>query len=492
MKSATTLNDKIKQNEQFNDELRLADERTAMLAAIVESSNDAIISKNLHGIVTSWNLAAESIFGYSAAEMINEPVIKLIPEDRLNEELVILSRMRAGERIDHFETKRRTKNGILVDVSLTISPIRSSNGEIIGVSKIARDITDMKRAEQKSSMLAAIIESTDDAIFSKDLDDTITSWNNSAERIFGYTAQEMIGQSILKLIPPDRQGEEILILNQLKNGQRLENYETKRLTKDGKLVDVSMCISPIMNSAGDLVGLSRIARDITDRKLEEQRKNDFISIVSHELKTPLTTIKSYVQLALNKAKQSDDNFIENILTRADLQTDKMIKMIHDFLNLSRLEEGKMTLNLSRFSLPELMDEIVSEIRVIGPNHLVEYHGCADIKIMADKDKIGQVMSNLLGNAVKYSQPGTTITIDCEEANGQVEISVTDQGIGITPHDQKRLFDRFYRVNDEDVSKKMGFGIGLYLVSEILRLHDSVIHVKSELGKGSVFSFVLHL
>lgn len=345
-------------------------------------------------------------------------------------------------------------------------------------------------AEEKSATLTAIIDSSDDAIVSKNLEGIVTSWNLSAERIFGYTAEEMIGQSILKLIPSDRHQEEEMILSQLKKGQRVKHFETKRMTKQGTLIDVSLTISPVKDTAGKIIGVSKIARDITDRKLNEQHKNDFVAIVSHELKTPLTSIRSYIQLALSKVKKQGDGFTEDVLTRANAQTQKMGLMINDFLNLSRLEEGKMSLNISRFLLSDLIEEIVGESRLFAPNHLIACQRCPDMMIQADREKLGQVMTNLLSNAVKYSNPGTEINIYCDRENEKVKISFADQGMGISTEDQQHLFERFYRVADGHVKNVSGFGIGLYLVAEILKLHGSEIRVQSEPGKGSVFSFDL--
>ncbi|MEJ2883645.1 PAS domain S-box protein [Pedobacter sp. GR22-6] len=483
----------ISVQDELNSAYRMAEERSAVLSAIIDSSDDAIISKNLDGIVTSWNLSAERIFGYTASEMIGTSILRLIPEDRADEEPHILSRLRNGDRVDHFHTKRRRKDGQLVDVSLTISPVRNREGLIIGVSKIARDITAIKIAEEKSAILSAIITSSDDAIISKDLNSTITSWNASAQRIFGYSAEEMIGESILKLIPLDRHQEEPLILGKLKSGERVEHFETRRMTKWGTLIDVSLTISPIKDNAGNIIGLSKIARDITDKKLEEQRKNDFISIVSHELKTPLTSLRSYIQLALIKARERTDEFSTRLLTRAEVQTGKMSTMIHDFLNLSRLEEGKMTLSLSKFSLADLMKEVVLEAEILASSHQLVMDACPEVELLADRDKLGQVLTNLLSNAVKYSASGSRITIDCLVRDNQVEISFADQGLGIAEEDQRHLFERFYRVRqDQQQSHVSGFGIGLYLVSEILKLHGSEIRLQSRPGEGSVFSFSLAL
>jgi len=361
------------------------------------------------------------------------------------------------------------------------------NEEIKGQESL---IAKLKVAEERSAILAAIVDSSDDAIISKDLDGIVTSWNNSAERLFGYTQDEIIGLSILKLIPPDRLQEEPEIISKLKSGQRVNHFETKRLTKQGKLIDVSLTISPVINPAGSIIGISKIARDITDKKLEEQRKNDFIAIVSHELKTPLTSMRSYVQLALKKAKEREDTFTVSVLDRADNQTRKMTTMIQDFLNLSRLEDGKMSLNCTDFSLTELMNEIVEDTITLAPQHSISYDPTMNAFINADREKICQVLTNLIGNAVKYSPEGTVITIKCIIEGGEVVFSVSDQGFGIAPADQLRLFERFYRVRDERQHQVAGFGIGLYLVAEILKLHGSEIKVQSEVNQGSTFSFSL--
>lgn len=351
-------------------------------------------------------------------------------------------------------------------------------------------ISAYQTAEERGAVLAAIVDSSDDAIVSKDLNSIITSWNPSAERIFGYTALEMIGQSILKLIPTDRQGEEPMILSKLKAGERVEHFETERLHKDGHLIHVSLTISPVKDRHGKIIGLSKIARDITDKKLEEQRKYDFIAIVSHELKTPLTSVKSYIQLALAKAKEREDKFAVNVLSRAELQTSKMTTMIQDYLNVSKLEQGKMTLSLTEFSLKDFMEEVISDALILAPNHLLSYSGCPDVELYVDRDKICQVMMNLLSNASKYSSNGSTIKVECSLEQGQIHFSVADQGIGISKTDQVRLFERFYRVDNKSTMQVSGFGIGLYLVAEILKLHGSSMKLISKPGEGSIFSFSL--
>lgn len=396
----------------------------------------------------------------------------------------LFEKVMTGER---FSVERKGAAG--EDYIIHFVPMKNEADEVESAMIILFDISDVKKAEERSAKLAAIIESSDDAIISKTLESVITSWNASAERMFGYKDDEIIGQSIYKLIPTDRKEEEPRILSRLSRGERVEHFETKRVTKSGKLLDVSLTISPIKDSLGNIIGLSKIARDITERKLEEQRKNDFVAMVSHELKTPLTTITSYVQLLLSKAKTEGDTFRINALIRTEVQAKKMSSMINDFLNLARLEDGKVPLDKNIFQLDKLITEIAGDAQSLTSRHEVKILECGEILVNADRNKLGQVLTNLLSNAIKYSPAGGTVTIGCEEAGGQVRVFVTDEGVGISSEDQKRLFERFYRANN-NLKTVSGFGIGLYLVSEVLRYHNTEIEVTSEVGKGSTFYFVL--
>jgi PAS domain S-box-containing protein len=386
----------------------------------------------------------------------------------------------------------------MVFVTFVYSPIINKQGKVTKVAVWVLENTHqvverqkIQAAEERSGKLAAIVESSDDAIITKSLEGIITSWNKSAQRMFGYAPEEIIGQSVLKLIPDDRQEEEPFILNRLKNGERVEHFETQRITKNKQLLDISLTISPVKDSSGKIIGISKIARDIRDKKREEQRKNDFIAMVSHELKTPLTSVRSYVQVLLTIAKKDDHRFRINALSRAEVQIKKMSSMIEDFLSLTRLEEGKINLNTQRFELSALIDEVVSDMQLLTSVHTIEIKKCS-VYVLADKDKIGQVLTNLLNNAIKYSPNGGTISVGCSTENNKVTVSVSDEGVGISSENQKKLFNRFYRVYNKQVHTVSGFGIGLYLVSELLRYHDSHIEVESEEGRGSTFSFSLDI
>lgn len=254
--------------EQQNSEIK-----RVTLSAIVESSDDAIISKSLDGIITSWNSGAERIFKYTEDEILGKNIKLLIPESRQDDEDLILETILKGGRVDHFETIRQDKYGNEIPLSLTVSPVKDIRGNIIGASKVARDISDRIHREERQAVLSAIVESSDDAIISKDLNGVIMSWNRGAEQIFGYKENEVQGKSITILIPRERLPEESLILRKIRRGEKVQHFETRRLHKDGHQIDISITVSPIKDSQGRIIGASKIARDISKQiQAQEQIK----------------------------------------------------------------------------------------------------------------------------------------------------------------------------------------------------------------------------
>ncbi len=235
------------------------------LALVVESSDDAIVSKDLSSTIVSWNRAAERMFGYPAEEAIGRSIRMIIPADRQGEEDDVLAAIRAGRSVTHYETVRQRKDGSLVEISLTVSPIYDDAGVVVGASKIARDISAQKRAEFDMRRLAAVVESSDDAIVTKTLEGVITSWNRAAERMFGYTEAEAVGRSVRMLIPDELQFEEDSVLARIRSGLGIDHYETVRQRKDGSRLSISLTVSPIRGEAGEIVGASKIARDITEQ-----------------------------------------------------------------------------------------------------------------------------------------------------------------------------------------------------------------------------------
>jgi signal transduction histidine kinase len=302
----------------------------------------------------------------------------------------------------------------------------------------------------------------------------------------------MIGVSILKLIPEDRQEEEPQIIARLKQGERVDHFETKRLTSEGKLVDFSLTISPIRDTEGNITGVSKIARDISEKKQDEVRKNDFIGMVSHELKTPLTSLSALIQVLNQKLQKSEDAFVPSALEKANIQVKKMSSMINGFLNIARLESGKIQIEKQYFNLDDLIVEAIDEAKLTVSGHVFNFEPCEPLTVFADREKIGSVLSNLLSNAVKYSPKGKLVTIKCEVVSGSARVSVQDEGMGIKPHDLNKLFERYYRVTSNHTQHISGFGIGLYLSAEIIERQDGKIWAESESGKGSTFFFSLPL
>jgi PAS domain S-box-containing protein len=287
-------------------ERKRSEEFEQRLASIVEFSDDAIVSKDLDGIIKTWNLGAELLFGYTAEEVIGKSITLLIPMDRRDEECDILSRLRRGERIDHYETVRRRKDGSLVEVSLTVSPLRNAEGRIIGAAKIARDITARRRAQLFERRLASIVESSGDSIVSEDLDGIIKTWNPGAERLFGYTAEEVIGQPITLLFPIDRHDEESDILSRVRRGERIDHYETVRRRKDGNLVEISLTVSPLKNAEGRIIGASKIGRDITERRRAQEQQNLLVREMSHRVKNLFAVASGLVTLSARSARTPAD------------------------------------------------------------------------------------------------------------------------------------------------------------------------------------------
>jgi len=419
---------------------------------------------------------------------INEELVKAREELATTNESL---ERRVEERTKALQESDEETQALNEELSATNEELVATNEELAENDRRLRELIDeLRQADERSAKLVAIVESSDDAIIGKNLEGIVTSWNRGAQQIFGYTEAEMTGQSILKLIPEDLQHEEPIILQQLRNGQKIDHYETIRRTAEGKLINVSLTISPIHNKEGHVTGVSKIARDITEQKQNEERKNDFIGMASHELKTPLTSLTALVQVLQKKLQNSTDPFIPQALGKVNLQTKKMSSLITGFLNISRLESGRLEVVKQPFDLAELINEELDEIKLTVNSHTFTFKPATPITVAADRDKISSVVSNLLSNAIKYSPRGKLVNVSCTLQAGEVQVSVTDEGMGIRAQDLPRIFDRYYRSDSEHIRHISGFGVGLYLSAEIIRRHDGRIWVESEKGKGSTFYFTL--
>jgi PAS domain S-box-containing protein len=472
----------------------------ARLAAIVACSDDAIVSKDLDGTIITWNQAAERMFGFTAAEAIGRPISIIIPDDRLQEEEYVLARVRDGSGVDHYETVRRRKDGTLVDVSLSVSAILDHDGNIVGASKVARDITNARRMEREAFRLAAIVSSSEDAIISKDLDGVIQTWNRGAEKLFGYTASEAIGRSIRMLIPEERMSEEDEVLSRIRCGLSVEHFETVRRRKDGSPIDISLTVSPIVGAGGQIVGASKIARDITDQKrlreiAEEasRLKDEFLAVLSHELRTPLNTVLGYTRMLRRDDKRMEGELRTRALEALERNAEALSRLVNDVLDTSRIVTGKLRLALETCSVATIVAESVDTIRPgADAKGIVVYSQVeGSPAVLGDRDRLQQVIWNLMSNAIKFTPAGGTVTLTARRRNGAVHISVRDTGIGIAQEHLPYVFQRFWQAHTGASREFAGLGIGLALARHLVELHGGTIKVDSPgIGRGSEFVVTL--
>jgi PAS domain S-box-containing protein len=485
-------------------ERKRAEQAALLLSAIVDSSDDAIISKSLNGVITSWNRSAERVFGHTAAEAVGQSVAALlVPQDRQNEESDILARLRRGERVDHFETKRKRKDGTLLDISLTISPVRDIDGSIIGASKIARDVTSKKQVERAALLLSSIVDSSDDAILSKDLNGIITSWNKSAERMFGYTAAEAVGRPVVKLlIPPDRQEEEPTILAKLRRGERVDHFVTKRKRKDGTLIDISLTISPIKASDGTVVGASKIARDVTEQinsQRELTRSNasltrsnadlkQFAYSASHDLQEPLRMVSAYSEMLRRKfgsqIGSAGDEYLGFVIEGAQ-RMEQLLRDLRTYTLTSTGDDGPAPVVNPETAVERSMANLRPSIEESGAE--ITFDPLPPVRM--HEFQLEQLFQNLIVNAIRYrSRERPRIELGAEPEGDSWRFFIRDNGIGIDPEYKEQIFGIFKRLHTS--SEYSGTGMGLAICHRIVERAGGRIWVESQLGRGSTFYFTL--
>jgi PAS domain S-box-containing protein len=476
-----------------------AEKNQRRLAAIIESSEDAIASKDLEGIITSWNKSAEKLFGYKAEEIIGRPVTLIIPQELHDDEPLILSKIRAGERIEHFQTVRLRKDGRRIDVSLTVSPIRDDRGKIIGAAKIVRDITRQKKLEDAARRLAAIVESSDDAIASKDVNGIITSWNRSAERLFGYRAEEIIGRPVTVIIPPELHHDEHTILSKIRQGEKIDHFETIRVHKNGERVEVSLTISPVKDEDGNVIGAAKIIRNITEnnrieRALRTTEKlaaaGRMAATVAHEINNPLEAVTNLVYLAkidLGKSEQ-----VAEYLEMASRELDRVAHITRQTLGFYRDTSSPVHLKVTK-ALDDLL--LLYEKRFESRNIKMERQYDGEIEITALGGEVRQAFSNLITNAVDAMPGGGKLVLRVSKSHHWnnsrvpgVRITILDTGSGIDPRHRNNLFQPFFTTKAD-----VGTGLGLWITKSIVEKHTGAIHVKSKTGPdahGTAFSIFL--
>lgn len=382
--------------------------------------------------------------------------------------------------------------------NFVFQPIKNADGETNGIVLVANIITEQviarKKVEQAEEMLRLSIEAANVGTWYMDVNTRNFIPSSRMKELYGYYPHEEVSyDAAINQIPEEYRNKIRLAVEQaIASGESYSIEHPVIGYHDQTLRWVRALGKLYPATAGHIAHFSGLTLDITEQKRDEMRKNDFIGMVSHELKTPLTSLNGYLQLLIARMKKTEDTFTSTSLEKAHIQVKKMSTMINGFLNISRLESGKIHLDMEVFDLDQLIREIMEETKPTLQHHTLTLSPCLPVSIYADREKIGSVVSNLLSNAIKYSPKGKKIEVNCQTNEGIVEVSVKDEGMGIKPQAIEKLFERFYRVETKHTQNISGFGIGLYLCAEILLHHGGKIWVESEIGVGSTFYFSLPL
>jgi PAS domain S-box-containing protein len=519
-------------------ERRLEQQREQLRVALT-SIGDAVIATDINGHVNFINPTAEALTGWSLAEAANKPlddVFKIINEaTREPVESPVAKVLREGTVIGLANhTMLVARDGREIPIADSGAPIRTPQGRVTGVILVFRDVTDERRAEEASSLMASIVESSDDAIISKTLEGKIATWNKGAERLYGYSAEEVMGRSISLLMPPSRADDFPEIMERLKRGVHVEHFETQRMHKDGTIIDISLTVSPIRNSAGEITGASAIARDITGHKRSEKEreellareqsarreaeqatslsaellhreqsareqaegasrmKDEFLATVSHELRTPLNAIlgwASVLQKHLDDRKTAAQA-IGAIERNARAQT----QLIEDLLDVSRIITGRMRLQVQPVDLLVVIRAAVEAISPAADAKGISLRlepDPAAVTVSGDPARLQQVVWNLLSNSVKFTPRGGSVRVLLERAHSHMHITVSDTGKGISGEFLPYVFDRFRQADSSYSRVHAGLGLGLAIVRQLVELHGGTVEAQSA-GEGYGASFTVTL
>lgn len=530
-------------------EQKKSEEKQAILSAIVESSDDAIISKTLEGVITSWNAGAQKIFGYTEEEVLGKSIHILIPNALRTEENSIINDIKAGKKVDHFHTMRLAKSGKEIPISLTVSPIKDRQGRITGASKIARDISErletehtIKQSTQRLATLNAIGKTISEKLDGQSIlqlvTDATTRITGADFGAFFYNSTDEHGDACLLLTlsgaPPDAfekfgipknasffhpafSGGGVARIDDIRKDPRHGKNAPHYWVPKGHPSVISYLAVPLIASSGSVIGglffghpepamftpehedtvvsiASQTAVALENAKLFDEvkalsaKKDGFIALASHELKTPLTTIKGYLQILEKKETETAGKlFIERTLT----QVNKLNSLVSDLFDISKIEIGTLQLYFETFDVRDLIFGIIETFHYLNRTHQIIFRDPGQaLFIEADKQRMEQVMINLVSNAIKYSPGANIVRIIVEHSDTTVRVTIKDEGIGLSRLQKEKIFTRFYRA--EEASDIAGLGLGLYLTKDIIDRHHGTINVISEPGEGSEFFFTLPL
>jgi PAS domain S-box-containing protein len=472
-----------------------------------------------------WDIANDSIYtsprcrsmlGYTNEELVDQPDIwfELVhPEDRPRIQLELKAHLKGQSPHFEHEHRMRQKNGNYCWILTRGIAVRDEAGKAYRMAGTMTDISGRKNAELAVIQLAAIVNSSDDAIISKNLTGNITSWNHGAEKIYGYSAQEIVGKHISVLYPPELIDEERKIVQRIESGEEIEHFETIRLRKDGERINVLITISPIRDATNTIIGASSISKDISERKrAEEERvellarekqareelerancaKDNFLAVLSHELRSPLSAILGWTTL-LNKG-MADPAFTAQGLETIERLARSQTHLIDDLLDISRIIAGKIKIENRPVELVSVIQDAIDVVRPAAETKSIKIEFLSKAStVLGDRNRLQQVVWNLLSNAVKFTPSNGTIRVDLDRIETNAVIRVIDSGKGIRPEFLPYVFDRFRQEDETSSRANNGLGLGLSIVRHVVELHRGAIIAESAgEGLGSTFTIKLPL
>ncbi len=452
------------------------------------------------------------MLGRQPADIAGKAIVEIMGEGGLETIRPYVETVLQGTRVE-FECDIRFTGTGVHSLRVVYTPDTDARGQVRGWIASVLDISGRKQAEEARTLLAGIVDSSGDAIISKTLDGIITSWNAGAQRIFGYAAAEAIGQSIAIIIPAERRDEEIEIIQRLRRGEKLEHFETVRVTKDGRHVSISLTVSPVRDRHGAVIGASKIARDVSDRvRADEERtrllaseqaaraqaeeanraKDEFLATASHELRTPLNAILGWS--AMLEQTASLDGRTSKGLQSINRNTRTLAQLVDDLLDVSRMISGKMRLEIAPMDLGEVVDAAVETILPAASAKDISIQVIVDPasrSMTGDATRLQQTVWNLLSNAVKFTAAGGRVEVRTRLDDGLIELTVTDSGIGIDATFLPYVFDRFRQADASSTRAQSGLGLGLAIVRHLVELHGGSVHAESG-GRDAGTRFVMRL